>query len=377
MNKKILLVVPSLSIGGQEKAVVDTAKLLGDEFDVKIVLFHKHDIEYPTDCSKLYLNVNASQRRIGKITGQIRRIFKLIAIRIKEKPDIVYSFGATANISNVASGLFSRGKSIISIHSYASVYKSIINNFIFRYADHIICISQEMQRELCELYPNISNNTLIENGYNIEAIQENTSMKAALCDSDIKFIAMGRLEAVKGYERLLYAFSETIKVLPGARLIFLGTGSLEEELKSLCKTLEIEPYVMFAGFQSNPFAYLSKADVFVMSSYDYEGFPNALVEALACGLACICVDCLSGPREILMKTYEKNPICGVKEAEYGILTEQSQDNQIVAKYLTEAMIRIGTEPKLLENYRSKAAGRANDFSGTVHRKKLLNLFDTM
>jgi len=374
MKKKILLVVPSLMIGGQEKAVVDTAKLLCDEFDVKIVLFHKHDIEYPSDCTKIYLNVNPSRRRMGKIIGQIHRILKLIAVRKKEKTDIVYSFGSTANITNVGAGLFSGGKSIISIHSYTSVYKNIINKLLFKYADHIICISQEIKRELCELYPYINNSTVIENGYDINTIQEKALTQVKLCDGYPKFITMGRLETIKGYERLLYAFSETVKVLPRARLIFVGAGSLEEELKSLCKTLGIETHVTFTGFQSNPFSYLSKADVFVMSSYN-EGFPNALVEALACGLACVCVDCLSGPREILMETYDKNPVCGVKEAEYGILTEQSKDNAIVVKYLTEAMIRVGTEPELLVSYKAKAIKRAVDFSGTVHRNKLLNLFE--
>ena len=108
---------------------------------------------------------------------------------------------------------------------------------------------------------------------------------------------LGRLEPQKDQDNLLRAFARLPEAQRGSLLI-LGEGRLQGELERLSRELGIERQVRFAGYVDNPLPYLRRADLYVLSSL-YEGFPNALVEALLCGLPVVSTDCPSGPEEIL------------------------------------------------------------------------------
>lgn len=110
-------------------------------------------------------------------------------------------------------------------------------------------------------------------------------------------LAVGRLSQVKGFDDLISAFS----MLPAehnAHLVILGEGEERKFLLSLVSKLGLDNRVHMPGFDPNPVAAMSKAKVFVLSSL-FEGLPNALIEALACGTRVIATDCPSGPAEIL------------------------------------------------------------------------------
>jgi glycosyltransferase involved in cell wall biosynthesis len=94
--------------------------------------------------------------------------------------------------------------------------------------------------------------------------------------------------------RVMRRVSEKVEV----RLVILGEGPLKEELIRTAANLGVDREVLLPGWRDNPFKYMSKAKVFVLSS-DYEGLPNVLIEALACGVPVISTDCPSGPKEIL------------------------------------------------------------------------------
>lgn len=93
------------------------------------------------------------------------------------------------------------------------------------------------------------------------------------------------------------AFAEVTKVRP-ARLVILGEGPDHERLLGVARSLQIGHLVDFAGFQTNPFAYMARAAAFVLASL-YEGLPNVLIQAMACGTPVVSTDCPSGPSEIL------------------------------------------------------------------------------
>ena len=111
-------------------------------------------------------------------------------------------------------------------------------------------------------------------------------------------LSVNRLCPQKDLPTLLRAFAETIKSVPSSRLIILGDGPDRHKLESLTSQLGVRAFVDFVRFQPNPFPWMAKAHVLVLSSL-FEGCPNVLIESMACGTPVISTDCQSGPREIL------------------------------------------------------------------------------
>ena len=110
-------------------------------------------------------------------------------------------------------------------------------------------------------------------------------------------VGMGRLTRQKDFPTLLRAFA-AIQAQRPSRLMLLGEGGDRSALQTLAAELGVLDHVSFAGFQKNPYSWLSRADLFVLSSA-WEGSPNALTEALALGVPCVSTRCPSGPDELL------------------------------------------------------------------------------
>ena len=110
-------------------------------------------------------------------------------------------------------------------------------------------------------------------------------------------IAAGKLKPQKDFETLLRAFA-LVQAKRNARLIILGRGPKKQALRELATELGISDCFQLPGHVRNPYAYFSRAAVFVLSSA-WEGLPNVLIEAMACGCSVVSTDCPSGPFEIL------------------------------------------------------------------------------
>ena len=205
--KKILLVVQSLGIGGQEKIALNTYECLRDKYDVSFVVFHNAKVEYEHTFDVINLNVPPSKHKITKIVNQVRRILKLTTLRRKMKIDVSISFGMTANISNSLSRLFSHGKTVTSIHSFGSLKQKSILRLIAKHSDKMICIAREMQEEVLRILPKAKNTIVIENGYDVESIISKSEEHIEQELPPRSVIAMGRLAPVKAFERLIKAFA--------------------------------------------------------------------------------------------------------------------------------------------------------------------------
>jgi glycosyltransferase involved in cell wall biosynthesis len=123
---------------------------------------------------------------------------------------------------------------------------------------------------------------------------------------------VGKLQIAKGQTDLLRAFRHVRDRVP-ARLMILGRGPLQGELEALVRQLHLQEDVALVGFQDNPYAFMARASVFVLSSI-WEGFPNVLAEAMACGAAVVSTDCPSGPSEII-SSGDNGLLCPVAEPE--------------------------------------------------------------
>ena len=110
-------------------------------------------------------------------------------------------------------------------------------------------------------------------------------------------LGVGRLTPQKDFATLIRAFAQ-VRAVHDCRLVILGEGELRVELEMLATSLGIRDSIQFPGFAENPFAWMSRVRLFVLSSR-WEGLPNVLIQAMACGAAVVSTDCPSGPDEIL------------------------------------------------------------------------------
>lgn len=158
-------------------------------------------------------------------------------------------------------------------------------------------------------------------------------------------VAVGRLEAQKNFELLIRAYG---KIADGIedRLIIYGTGRQEQKLKIIVSELGLSEKVDFAGVSHQLWKDMRKAKVFVMSS-DYEGLPNALMEAMSLGIPVISTDCpCGGPRMLLAAETEKN----------GILVECDNVNQ-----LSDAMKLLTENEEEWNRYRRRVVEKSVEF----------------
>jgi glycosyltransferase involved in cell wall biosynthesis len=111
-------------------------------------------------------------------------------------------------------------------------------------------------------------------------------------------VAAGRLTIQKDFSTLIRAFALVRESVANARLVIMGQGNMHSELVLLADECSLGGSVLFPGFVDNPFAVMKRASLFVLSSA-WEGLPNVLIQAMACGVPVVSTDCQSGPSEIL------------------------------------------------------------------------------
>lgn len=172
----------------------------------------------------------------------------------------------------------------------------------YKEADRVVAVSAGVGADLAKtLKVPEERLAMIPNGLDLEVLTRRMDAPlehAWFDDPNIPVIlGVGRLAVQKAFDVLIEAFAR-VRQQRRARLLILGEGSLRLELKALIDKHGLEDDAIIPGETSNVYRYMARADLFVLSSY-WEGFPNVLIEAMACGCPVVATDCPSGPSEIL------------------------------------------------------------------------------
>ena len=376
--KKLMIIVPNLRLGGQERVAVNTAEIMLEEYEVTLVLFDNSEPAFDFKGRLIDIKVPAKPGKIAKIINVINRVLKVSKLKRALGIDYCISFGESANIVNVLSK--GRTKVITSIRGYANLSAGGKDSFIYRHSDRVICCSKEIKARYDKLFDGLDNAVALYNPYDVERIKflGKEEVKDVIFEPNT-IITHGRLEKVKNYTRLIKAFSIVNDNIPSSCLLIIGEGSERLRLENLVKKFKLEKSVRLIGFRKNPFAYIAKATLYVLSSLN-EGFPNALVEGMVF-LPAVAVDCKTGPREIFDNEVGGEQCTGIEETKHGILVKQTktlEESDIIEeddKKLAEAIMRIIEDKKMLKKYREASAKRIEEFSFEHYKGELIKILE--
>ena len=371
--KKITFLINSLSTGGAEKVLTVMANNLVNEYDVEIIFLERNEF-YKLDrrIKKTYLS-----KFSGKEKPVIKFLFlPLFAYRLKK-------YIKAKNIKSVQSHLFrahyvnllakifrSSHKAQLVIPAAISFYKNEgllgkLNLFLvkklFPKADLIIWKSERMKLDADRLLEIKVRQTVIYNPIDLKSISELSNEKIEdfqFKKNKIYILNIGRMESFKRQEWIIKA----LKFLPSnIELLLIGDGKNRKKLEKLSSELKLSKRVHFLGKKKNPYKYLKRSDIFILSSENGEGFPNVIVEALACGVPVISSDCISGPREILYPssdiTKQLKKEDNFELGDYGILYPVGN-----IEALKNAIEYLLNNKDVYKKYKKKSIERAKDFS---------------
>lgn len=381
---KILFFISSLQNGGAERAMSNITTHLPKGVEADILVNSVSESDYPTNANIISLGMrpNVKKNYIYQIKALFKRIPKLYQLKKSKQYDACISFMDSANICNILTGN-KHCKTIVSVRVKLAQDKSFTYRYIvkplasllYNKADHVVAVSEGIKKELIDdLSIDSSRVVTITNGYDMKVIQNQMEQPVELIqefnlENKFIFASSGRYSYQKGQWHLIRAFKEVAEKCPDAMLLLMGQGTDVEYLQNIIEQNDLQQQVILLPYQKNPFAILKYCKVFVMPSL-FEGYCNALCEALVCGLPCIATDFQSSAREILAPDtdLEYQLQEGIEKAEYGILTPvcsgyRYKGNESLEKnerYLSEAMIEMYENSELLSKYRECAQARGKE-----------------
>lgn len=207
-------------------------------------------------------------------------------------PDIILSFLPRSSFRAILAAKINRKKIIVCDRAdpkmeYRKLINKILMKLLYKHADAFVFQTQEQKEYFSKTIQSKSN--IIGNSLNNQFL-ENVKSEVGL---EKKIVSVGRLAASKNQKLLINAFSKVHKKFPDYKLVIYGKGPLKEELELQILKLGLEGYVLLPGVKDNIIAEIHNASLFVLTS-DYEGMPNALMEAMSLGLPCISTNCSGG-----------------------------------------------------------------------------------
>lgn len=316
---KICLFTTSLNRGGAERVFVNLANYWCTEgYEVDFVVLSKTgDLRDELEERVNLVDLNQYSPRLP---ARIAVIIGFAKYLISQKPDRVYAtltyVTLTAlwarKLSSFKGRVIVRQANSLSNQSNQSLPVRLWNWFgyrvAYRWADIVLVNSKNSESEVAEILPSLKHKLRLI--YNPVIVDQSLPAKASKPQSLV--VTAGRFARQKDYPTLLRAFKH-VRESSDARLVVLGDGPLRGKIEADIEQLGLTECVDLKGSVKDPQRYYSEADVFVLTSL-WEGFPNVLVEALACGTAVVATDAKGASREIVEPILPNN-IVGIGDDE--------------------------------------------------------------
>lgn len=342
--KKHLFFIGTLTNGGAERVVsILSGKMAEQGMNVEILTYYDMPVFYQVhpDVKITCVEKETGTKSKGKNFLWVRKYFK-------EHADVLISFLAPFNIFALVCNLGTGTPIIVAdrndptkIPSNTLVRK--VRDFLYRFADGIVVQTKKNQSYFSKQVQKKS--VVIYNPINLRE-KSGSALQTAKYK---KIVSVGRLMQQKNQKMLLGAFKNVLEKYPDYQLVIYGEGPMREELEAYAKELGVEKSILLPGNVADVHDRIKGAEIFVLSS-DYEGMPNALIEAMCLGLPVISTK-VSGATDL------------IKDHENGLLTEL--DNQ---KELEAAMMELIENP-ILEEKLAKNATQLND---SLELSKIMN-----
>ncbi|MBI3992233.1 MAG: glycosyltransferase [Candidatus Lambdaproteobacteria bacterium] len=306
---KVAIFLPSLRGGGAERIMVTLANAFaGKGLRVDLVVA-KAEGPYLKDVVPSVRVVDLGSSRVLTSLPRLARYLR------RERPQVMLSAMSHANVVAIVARCLSRAPTRVVVSERAHLSDILAHDpslrgramaslmrWTYPLAEGAVAVSQGVADDLAATIGLPRERIRVV--YNpIDAVR-----MAALAAEPLRhpwfepgeppvMLGIGRLTAQKDFTTLIRAFAR-LRTKRAARLMILGEGELRQELEALVAAMHVSGDVLLPGFVDNPYAYLRRARLFVLSS-GWEGLPGALFEAMACGTPVVSTDCPSGPAEIL------------------------------------------------------------------------------
>ena len=306
----IAIFIPSLAGGGAEKVAV----ILANEFAelghhvhlvVATTLPEKYESEVDGNVNLVKLESSRLIYSVTKFSNFIKRTQPEVVLAIKADASIIAKFSLILAGSNKKTRLYVREAISNEFkeegpRSAGSIIIAALTTWTYNSVDGIISPSSVLALSIAKKYPKQKNIRHINNPVVTSSFESQVSEKSFVSPWDESariILSVGRLSDQKDYFTLLKAFRR-LRDKADYKLMILGEGPERPGLLEYIRNHELDQHCSLPGFVPNPLPYLKQAQLFVLSS-KYEGLPNVLIQALACGTRAVATDCPTGPAEIL------------------------------------------------------------------------------
>ncbi|MGZ8941566.1 MAG: glycosyltransferase family 4 protein [Methylobacter sp.] len=300
---RILFLVSSLNAGGAERVATTLCNAWADRgYRVTLIPtfsgggqpFYKI-----SDAVEVIYLAHIAEIKRKSLGSYAKRLFALRRLIVERQPDVIISFMQQVNVAAIFASAFLRIPVIICERNDPSSeprskFWEFACQLTYPYADILTVQTEAVAEKVMQIYPRLRKIHSLPN-----PLPDGTLAiaKSGLSGRRKTLLSLGRLSTQKQVNIIINAFSEVAPHFEEWDLHVYGDGSLKVEIEKQICDLGLHRRVFLKGLTTEPWQVMADADAFVMAS-KHEGFPNALLEAMAVGLPCVTFDCPSGPREI-------------------------------------------------------------------------------